>query len=140
MPLYTACPCRKETPYMAQMMRVFIVTPASYVVNLSDSDAKYSTSASPPPSSRRNISPIQQNNVKISIQINPRVQPSPTSPIFYPSCTLPINLAENSIWVLRLPYIYMNDSGEPFYRPKDFETLKNCRVLKGMFSAVVVNN
>ncbi len=34
----------------------------------------------------------------------------------------------------------MSDSGQPYYRPKDFETLKNSRVLKGMFSAVVLNS
>ncbi len=27
----------------------------------------------------------------------------------------------------------MGDEG-PYYRPKDFETLNNCRVLKGMFT------
>lgn len=34
----------------------------------------------------------------------------------------------------------MNDSGQPYYRPKDFETLKSCRILKGMFQAVLVNS
>lgn len=99
MPLYTACPCRKETPYMAQMMRVFIVTPVSYSINLADLDTK---NVSPPP--RRNKSPSdQRTTVRISIQINPRVQPGPSSPAYFPSSELPINLSENSIWVLRLP-------------------------------------
>jgi len=34
----------------------------------------------------------------------------------------------------------MGDNEKPFYRPKDFETLNNCRVLKGIFSAVLSNN
>ncbi len=33
----------------------------------------------------------------------------------------------------------MGDKGQPFYRPKDFETLNHCRILKGTFS-VVLNN
>ena len=28
----------------------------------------------------------------------------------------------------------MGDDLKPYYRPTDFETLNNCRVLKGMFS------
>lgn len=31
----------------------------------------------------------------------------------------------------------MSDEDKPYYRPKDFETLNNCRILKGMFSAVI---
>ncbi len=113
MPLYTACPCRNSkdaVPFMAQMMRVFVVTPVNYTLNLSESDNKNFYSSSPPPSARRNASPSlsnrltnQQNTVKISIQLNPRVQPNPSSPIFFPSIQTPINLTENSIWVLRLP-------------------------------------
>ena len=108
MPLYTACPCRNSkdsVPYMAQMMRVFIVTPVSYNVNLTESKNTYSSSSSASPS-RRTASPnlnSKQNSVKISIQINPQVQPNPSSPIFFPNCSLPIHLTENSIWVLRLP-------------------------------------
>jgi hypothetical protein len=34
----------------------------------------------------------------------------------------------------------MSDSVQPYYRPKDFETLKGSRVLKGMFSAVVLED
>lgn len=109
MPLYTACPCRigKEiAPYMAQLMRIFIVTPSS---------------------STSDISPIQ-------ILIQPRVQPNPSPcPVYRPSYEAPIRLADNSIWVLRLPYIYVNDNGLP-YRPKDIETLNNSRLLRGMFS------
>lgn len=31
----------------------------------------------------------------------------------------------------------MGDKEKPYYRPKDFETLNNCRVLKGMFSILL---
>ncbi len=34
----------------------------------------------------------------------------------------------------------MGDNHVPYYRPKDFETLNNCRVLKGTFSVVLNNN
>ena len=34
----------------------------------------------------------------------------------------------------------MSDSVQPYFRPKDFETLKGSRVLKGMFSAVVLED
>ena len=30
----------------------------------------------------------------------------------------------------------MGEDMRPYYRPADFETLNNCRVLKGMFSIV----
>lgn len=83
MPLYTACPCRKDsTPYMAQMMRVFIATPA-----IAQKFKTFNTDLN-----------------GISIAINPRVQPNPQPcPIFFPSQPGPIQLAENSLWVFRLP-------------------------------------
>jgi hypothetical protein len=131
MPLYTACPCRKDsTPYMAQMMRVFVVTPSSTINTPSDS----STSSTKSPHSMI----IGSSKWKFQILLKPRVQPNPQPcPIFWPSHQGPIELAENSIWILRLPYIYAADDGKPFYRPKDFETLNNCRVLRGMFSFVL---
>jgi hypothetical protein len=130
MPLYTACPCRNSkdsTPYMAQMMRVFVVTPSS-VINSSVDSSGSSTKSSI----------INNSKLKFHILLRPRVQPNPQPcPIFWPSHQGPIELTENSIWILRLPYIYSADDGKPFYRPKDFETLNNCRVLKGMFSFVL---
>jgi len=86
MPLYTACPCRNSKdmpPFMAQLMRVFIAIP--------------------------NIS--QQNDQQLStpsvhILLQPKVQPNPTPcPIFRPSYEGSIKLTDNSIWVLRLPYV-----------------------------------
>lgn len=173
MPLYTACPCRNSkdtTPYMAQMMRVYIVTPSS-PVNQSESNIDYKgslLSSSPTSSLGRNFTgqntkqqqPIKTSHLQISLK--PRVQPNPAPcPVFWPSDQNSIDLTENSIWVLRLPYvlfiytllfvilckvflivlflryIYMGDNEKPYYRPKDFETLNNCRVLKGMFSVTL---
>ena len=34
-------------------------------------------------------------------------------------------------------YIYMNDNGKPYFKPKDFETLRQSLLLKGMFSASI---
>jgi hypothetical protein len=31
----------------------------------------------------------------------------------------------------------MGDDGKPFSRPTDFETLNNCKVLKGLFSIAI---
>jgi hypothetical protein len=31
----------------------------------------------------------------------------------------------------------MNDNGKPYYKPKDFETLRNSLILKGTFSAII---
>jgi protein SMG8 len=93
---------------MAQMMRVFIVTPS-----------------------------LSKNfDSTIHIVLQPRVQPNPPPcPIFRPSLDGQIKLTDNTMWVLRLPYIYMGDN-EAYYRPKDIDTLNNCRVLKGMFSYI----
>lgn len=33
----------------------------------------------------------------------------------------------------------MGDDGKPYYRPKNFETLNNCKILKGIFSVEVHN-
>lgn len=121
MPLYTACPCRntKESPsYMAQAMRAFIVTPPGQVTEKID----------------------EKKSTMVNISIKPQVQPNPQPcPIFWPSFDDSIVLDDDNIWVLRLPYIYTNDEKKPFYRPKNFETLNSCKLLKGMFS-VVVNN
>lgn len=85
MPLYSACPCRNSkdsTPYMAQLMRVFVVTPPGNIQCDSTSS----------------------NTSNLRICIRPRVQPNPSPcPIFWPSQQDTIVLADNSIWVLRLP-------------------------------------
>ena len=129
MPLYTACPCRSKesTPYMAQMMRVFVVTPPTHLI-------KKSIDSNPNALSRNRAN----EKAKLSFFLKPRVQPNPLPcPIFWPNNSNEIVLNDNSIYVLRLPYIYVNDEGKPYSRPKDFETLKNCKVLKGMFSPLL---
>ena len=83
MPLYTACPCRntkETTPYMAQMMRVFVVTPPN------------------PSKTNDEINKRQtQESFKLSIYLKPRIQPNPSPcPVFYPSNSSPIFLNENS--------------------------------------------
>lgn len=117
MPLYTACPCRNSkdaTPYMAQMMRVFIVTPSSTTIHQTETNIDYKGSlmSCSPPTTVRNLSPglnIQRKqNLKgsqLQIALKPKVQPNPTPcPVFWPSHNqAPIYLADNSIWVLRLP-------------------------------------
>ncbi len=91
MPLYTACPCRntkETTPYMAQMMRVFVVTPPNLCKASDESNIKKQT----------------QESFKFSICLKPRIQPNPSPcPVFFPSNSNPIFLNENSFMVLRLP-------------------------------------
>ncbi len=113
MPLYTACPCRLSgnkdaTPYMAQMMRVYVVTPASIIKTDETSiDYKSSLISCSPPSNRTLSQQLNENNSNSILQIalRPRVQPNPLPcPTFWPSHNQSaIYLAENSIWVLRLP-------------------------------------
>ena len=140
MPLYTACPCRlKESPYMAQCMRIYVVTPPDSFLSSKASSESSSSASSINNSSKRNISPNLLNKsveTKLNIYLKPRVQPNPQTPLFWP-CPEPILLKGNNIWVLRLPYIYMNDNGKPYYKPKDFETLRQTLILKGTLSAVL---
>jgi protein SMG8 len=116
MPLYTACPCRNSkdtTPYMAQMMRVYIVTPSSAVNQIeSNIDYKGSLLSSSPPSATRSFAATTQakqptKTSHLQIGLKPRVQPNPVPcPVFWPSPSQnSIYLTENSIWVLRLPYV-----------------------------------
>ena len=113
MPLYTACPCRNSkdtTPYMAQMMRVFIVTPYSTIHQAETSIDYKGSLLSSSPTQTKNLAmnpptSSKSNRSQLQIVLKPRVQPNPTPcPIFWPSNNQnPIYLAENSIWVLRLP-------------------------------------
>jgi hypothetical protein len=91
MPLYTACPCRnskESVPFMAQMMRVYIIVPP---LTLKDCSIDH-----------------QKIEKKLKVQIKPCVQPNPQPcPIFQPSTInqMPIELKENNIWILRLPLV-----------------------------------
>ena len=124
MPLYTACPCRntkESTPYMAQMMRIYVVTPPAYhfyatKASSDDSLAAANQRANVSPSSTSKLQQLQQNSStstaaqssnappRLKVLLRPWVQPnSPPCPIFFPSNNGPITLASNSIMVLRLP-------------------------------------
>ncbi|XP_041359908.1 protein smg8-like isoform X2 [Gigantopelta aegis] len=99
MPLY--CPCHCSTKgYIAQLMRVYIVTPES----------------------------------SVKIMLKPVVQPSiSSSPLFEPGNDGPLELSQGSVWVLRLPHVYLGDNGV-YTMPTDPQHLHACRLLKGMFS------
>jgi len=76
MPLYTPCSCR----ILSTGARVWSQLMRAYVVT---------------PSS----TPIQ-------CVLHPQVVPAgPNSPTFFPSYTQPIHLTDDSIWVLRFPYV-----------------------------------
>jgi hypothetical protein len=77
MPLYTPCSCR----ILSTGARVWSQLMRAYVVT--------------PPSG----TPIQ-------CVLHPQVVPAgPNSPTFFPSYTEPIHLTDDSIWVLRFPYV-----------------------------------
>jgi hypothetical protein len=81
---------------MAQMMRVFVATPPSATIKKSGASSTNTQSNEP-----KAIS-------KISISIAPKVQPhAAPCPIFVPTQSGPIELAENNLWVLRLPYDFL---------------------------------
>ncbi|BFZ23591.1 hypothetical protein BsWGS_26630 [Bradybaena similaris] len=105
MPLYTACHYKQPKGCMAQMMRIYIVTPT---------DAP-------------NCPPVR-------VQISPYIQPGPTPcPQFHPGLDTPLELPHDGIWVLRLPHIY-RDENQTYLMPSDHHLLHNCYLLKGMFT------
>ncbi|XP_014673337.1 PREDICTED: protein smg8-like isoform X2 [Priapulus caudatus] len=70
----------------------------------------------------------------IKVTLNPRVQPAPPPcPVFLPGTAGPISLDSNTFWVMRLPYVYMGESG-PYYAPSDPQPITSCRLLKGTFT------
>ncbi|CAM4810811.1 unnamed protein product [Rotaria magnacalcarata] len=105
MPLYTPCSCR----ILSSGARVWAQLMRAFVVT---------------PSS---ATPIQ-------CVLHPQVVPGgPNSPIFFPSYTQPIHLTEDSIWVLRFPFIY-HDGEQSLYRPQNEEDSAQCLVLRDLFS------
>ncbi|CAF2410601.1 unnamed protein product [Rotaria sp. Silwood2] len=105
MPLYTPCSCR----ILSTGARVWAQLMRAYVVTPSSS------------------TPIQ-------CVLHPQVVPAgPNSPTFFPSYTQPIHLTEDSIWILRFPFIY-HDGEKPLYRPQNEEDLAQCLVLRDLFS------
>ncbi|XP_053379318.1 nonsense-mediated mRNA decay factor SMG8-like isoform X1 [Mercenaria mercenaria] len=100
MPLYCPCHCRSSKGYMAQMMRIYVVTPDG----------------------------------PLRVSVNPLIQPSPhPCPIFHPGVGEEIDLSPGSLWILRLPSVYMGDQG-PYTIPADATQLPACRLLKGTFN------
>jgi hypothetical protein len=105
MPLYTPCSCR----ILSTGARVWSQLMRAYVVTPSSS------------------TPIQ-------CVLHPQVLPAgPNSPTFFPSYTEPIHLTDDSIWVLRFPFIY-HDGEKTLYRPQNEEDLSQCLVLRDLFS------
>lgn len=77
MPLYTPCSCR----ILSTGARVWSQLMRAYVVT--------------PPSA-----------TPIKCVLHPQVVPAgPTAPTFFPSYSEPIHLTDDSIWVLRFPYV-----------------------------------
>ena len=71
------------------------------------------------------------NNQSIKISIKPRVVTdlSSDAPMFYP-CKEDVQLRHNSLWVLRLPYVYVNQEGISYHLAKDHSNLSVFKVLK----------
>ena len=99
---------RSTKVFIAQLMRIFVVTPDRF------------TSASTP---------------TVKLLLCPRVQPAASpAPIFHPGGNLePYPLEPNCLWVLRLPYIYM-DEEKVYSQPKDVAIFPSCKVLKGLLA------
>lgn len=89
----------------------------------------------------------------IQCVLHPQVIPAgPNSPTFFPSYTQPIHLTEDSIWVLRFPYVlrwsrikinrifFVNfrfiyhDGERALSRPQNEEDISQCLVLRDLFS------
>jgi len=105
MPLYTPCSCRTLPAGTRGWAQLMRV----FVVTPSSS------------------SPIQ-------IVLHPQVVPAgPNNPVFFPSYAQPIHLTEDSIWVLRFPFIY-HDGEKALFRPQNEEDLAQCFVLRELFS------
>lgn len=69
-----------------------------------------------------------------SLFVSKQVQPGPPPcPIFHPEQP-EVVLPPDGLWVLRLPYAYVTESG-PCYPPKENQPLASFRVLKGILRA-----
>ncbi|KOX73371.1 Protein SMG8 [Melipona quadrifasciata] len=69
----------------------------------------------------------------VHVTLNPRVQPGPPPcPIFVTGCDEPIKLSQSAYWVLRLPYVYMDEKG-PYLAPKEPVPTSHGRLLAGMY-------
>lgn len=77
---------------------------------------------------------VTPNDSSVRIHIRPCVQPGTGAPMFYPR-QQEILLRHNSIWVLRLPYVYVSESGT-HNQPKDHSLLETYRVPKMIYLGV----
>ncbi|EEB14178.1 conserved hypothetical protein [Pediculus humanus corporis] len=68
----------------------------------------------------------------VRVTLNPRVQPSPNSPIFVASSEQPIVLTQSAYWVLRLPFVYMGDQG-PYLPPQEHSLSQQGKFLSGCY-------
>lgn len=70
----------------------------------------------------------------VTVTLDPHIQPSaPPCPVFSLGTENPVELPAGSVWVVRMPHIYMGDHG-PCTMPTDSQHLQFCRMLKGVFS------
>ncbi|XP_048764668.2 nonsense-mediated mRNA decay factor SMG8-like isoform X2 [Ostrea edulis] len=70
----------------------------------------------------------------LRVTVDPHIQPtSPPCPIFTMGTENPVELPAGSLWVIRLPHIYMGDHGA-YNMPTDSQHMQCCRMLKGVFS------
>ncbi|XP_062606772.1 nonsense-mediated mRNA decay factor SMG8-like isoform X1 [Saccostrea cucullata] len=70
----------------------------------------------------------------VRVTVDPNIQPSaPPCPVFSMGTENPAELPAGTLWVVRLPHIYMGDHG-PFSIPTDSQHMQFCRMLKGVFS------
>ncbi|XP_022109278.1 protein smg8-like isoform X2 [Acanthaster planci] len=73
-------------------------------------------------------------DVPLYIKLNPRLRPDQhPCPIFHPEVSEDgIILTGNSFWVLRFPYVYVDENG-PVRTPTDNQPLPSAKLLRGMY-------
>lgn len=72
---------------------------------------------------------VTPSEPSVHIIIKPQVVPGPAgTPVFHPSQSETV-LRHNSVWVLRLPYVYVSDSG-PHIPPKDLSQISSWCCMK----------
>uniref|UniRef100_A0A224YEU9 Nonsense-mediated mRNA decay factor SMG8 n=1 Tax=Rhipicephalus zambeziensis TaxID=60191 RepID=A0A224YEU9_9ACAR len=71
----------------------------------------------------------------VHVTLNPRVQPGPSAPVFFPGNKEPVKLSQSAYWVLRLPFVYEGDAG-PYLPPRDGVPCEGARLLSGCYGIV----
>lgn len=67
----------------------------------------------------------------VDVTLEPRVQPAPSAPVFFPFET--VTLTQSAYWVLRLPYVYKN-KGVVYRPPEGNFDLESARLLGGLLT------